>query len=37
MKAINRADLDAVRQFALDTAFNHNKRHESGSDSEMGS
>jgi hypothetical protein len=27
MKAIDRTDLDAIHQFALDTAFNYDKRH----------
>ena len=36
MKAIHRAHLDAVRQFALNTAFKNNKGHESGSNSKNG-
>jgi hypothetical protein len=37
MKAIDRAHLDAVRQFALDTAIANNKGHGFGSNSKMGS
>ena len=37
MKAIDRAHLDAVRQLALNTAFNDNKCHRAGSNPQMGS
>jgi hypothetical protein len=37
MKAIDRAHLDAVCQFALDTAIANNKSHSFGSNLKMGS
>jgi hypothetical protein len=37
MKAIDRAHLNTVRQFAFDTAFDNHKSHGPASNSKMGS